>query len=44
MLEGGVFRFESGGKTYKISRGFKGSTEKHEVFHGVFENKFDASL
>ena len=42
MLEGGVFRFESGGKTYKISRGFKGSTEKHEVFHGVFENKFDA--
>jgi hypothetical protein len=42
MLEGGVFRFESGGKTYKIGQGFKGSTEKHEVFHGVFENKFDA--
>ena len=43
MLEGGVFTFESGGKTYKIgAQGFKGSTEKHEVFHGVFENKFDA--
>ena len=42
MLEGGVFRFESGGKTYRIGQGFKGSTEKHEVFHGVFENKFDA--
>ena len=41
MPKSGKFQFTSGGKNYVI-KGFKGSTLKHEVFHPVFENRFDS--
>jgi hypothetical protein len=41
MPKDGKFQFTSGGKNYVI-KGFKGSTLKHEVFHPVFENRFDS--
>jgi len=39
--QGGVYKWTSGGKEY-TAKGFKGSTVKHELFHPVFERKFDA--
>jgi len=40
--QGGKYKFESGGKEYVVE-GFKGSTQKHELFHPVFERRFDQS-
>ena len=37
----GEYRFESGGKEYVV-KGFQGSTLKHEVFHPIWENRFDS--
>ncbi len=41
MPKSGKFQFTSGGKNYVI-KGFKGSTLKHEVFHPIWENRFDS--
>ena len=41
MPKSGKFEFTSGGKNYVI-KGFKGSTLKHEVFHPIWENRFDS--